>query len=442
MILEYSCKNFKSIKDEITFSMIASDTEKDKKNLMDFEGYNINKISAIYGANGSGKSNLLKSIIFLCNIIKNNIYSQPGDKLEAKPHKLSELEKTEYRIQFIKDNNRYLYGNAFTKDKIFEEYLYCFDKEENKKLIFKRENENYKYGDKYKEELLLTEGMHEENKFLLSVAANNTKIDEIKKVFLFFKEDICILGIKDMYSNNIRNEYFKETLKSKEMTLDLIRSLNKFGINVKEIVEKRDEVIEMLERSIHDVDEALITEDEKESMKIRLRNLIRHSNNNIIEFNYGPFSINAQDESEGTKLLFQFLPLVKYIIDNDKILIWDEIESSLHPSIIDTFIESFFDDKSKSQLIFSTHNINLLDSDLLSKDQIWFTDLRGEERTTDLYSLDDFVGIGKNDNIRKEYLKGRYGAIPDIKKAYKKIDDSYEKIDKLYDYIDGGFIND
>lgn len=429
MILLYSCKNFKSIKDELTLYMTTSNDAEGKKSIQKFDNYDVNKISAIYGANGSGKSNFIESIVFLCNIIRDNIYLQPGDELKTEPHKLSTDEKIEYEIQFIKNNNRYIYGNAFTKEIIFNEYLYCSNDKNEIQLIFERKKESYKYGEEYKDELSKLEGMHRENKFLLSIAANNTKIEKIKKAFLFLKEDILIFGIKDKYTKELVENSWIEMLNSEEEKKNIVINLNKLGVKVKEINEKEEpssinELLEFLLKKEKDNNNKetqklkKFLEDMKEN-KINLKRDDIDISKGMIEFDYGLFSINVEKESRGIKFLFQSLPLVDYIKKNNKVLIWDEIESGLHPNIVNKFLEIFIEEtKSKSQLIFSTHNTNILSADILNKDQIWFTKLNEDDRKTELYSLDSFIGIGNNDDKGKEYLKGRYGGVPDIEYIY------------------------
>ena len=139
-------------------------------------------------------------------------------------------------------------------------------------------------------------------------------------------------------------------------------------------------------------------------------------------FDYGIFSVDIDRESTGIKRLFEVLcPLID-IIENDRVLLWDEIEMGLHSSILDTLIKIFLNEKdSKAQLIFTTHDISLLNLDNLRRDQIWFTELDKEERKTDLYSLFDFKNIRKTDNISKNYIEGRYGAIPFIKTNLQSI---------------------
>ncbi|MBW8383101.1 MAG: ATP-binding protein, partial [Youngiibacter sp.] len=126
------------------------------------------------------------------------------------------------------------------------------------------------------------------------------------------------------------------------------------------------------------------------------------------------FVLDIQEESDGVKKLFEILcPLIDIII-NDKVLFWDELESSLHPCIVKEILRffKFGISNSKSQLIFTTHDINLLDLSFFRRDQIWFTELDKSNRSSDLYSLNELKNVRKDENIQKGYISGKYGAIP------------------------------
>ena len=129
------------------------------------------------------------------------------------------------------------------------------------------------------------------------------------------------------------------------------------------------------------------------------------------------YKLNYRDESSGTQILFTLAPFLKRAFENPRIVIVDELEKSLHPSLVEFLIKVFNNpkiNKVNSQLIFTTHAVNLLDLDLFRRDQIWFTEKDDKTGATDLYALDDF-SVRKTENIQKGYLNGRYGAIPFIK---------------------------
>lgn len=412
MLLEYRCSNYKSIKDEVLFSMSASSDTEHSDKLIDFKKLKINKATAIYGANGSGKSSLLESCLFLTSLVSNKP-SQPGDKILVIPHALSDIDDpTEFLIHFERKGIRYVYGISVTEDRVEKEFLYHF-KVGRKAKIFDRVGEEYTFGAKYKSDLNKALSFQKENRVFLNTAANFTNNEDITNAFLFFKEDLVVNS--PSFMNNWREYSFNMINKNPEFKKKVVTAFNNLGIDIKDIktesfnIPLHDELVENIPADIKEIIKSSMGEEKTLYLKKVL-------------FDYGIFSIDIDRESTGIKRLFEVLcPLID-IIENDRVLLWDEIEMGLHSSILDTLIKIFLNEKdSKAQLIFTTHDISLLNLDNLRRDQIWFTELDKEERKTDLYSLFDFKNIRKTDNISKNYIEGRYGAIPFIKTNLQSI---------------------
>lgn len=412
MLLEYRCSNYKSIKDEVLFSMSASSDTEHSDKLIDFKKLKINKATAIYGANGSGKSSLLESCLFLTSLVSNKP-SQPGDKILVIPHALSSIdEPTEFLIHFERKGIRYVYGISVTEDRVDKEFLYHF-KVGRKAKIFDRVGEEYTFGTKYKSDLNKALSFQKENRVFLNTAANFTNNEDITNAFLFFKEDLVVNS--PSFMNNWREYSFNMINKNPEFKKKVVTAFNNLGIDIKDIktesfnIPLHDELVENIPADIKEIIKSSMGEEKTLYLKKVL-------------FDYGIFSVDIDRESTGIKRLFEVLcPLID-IIENDRVLLWDEIEMGLHSSILDTLIKIFLNEKdSKAQLIFTTHDISLLNLDNLRRDQIWFTELDKEERKTDLYSLFDFKNIRKTDNISKNYIEGRYGAIPFIKTNLQSI---------------------
>lgn len=412
MLLEYRCSNYKSIKDEVLFSMSASSDTEHSDKLIDFKKLKINKATAIYGANGSGKSSLLESCLFLTSLVSNKP-SQPGDKILVIPHALSAIDDpTEFLIHFERKGIRYVYGISVTEDRVEKEFLYHF-KVGRKAKIFDRVGEEYTFGTKYKTDLNKALSFQKENRVFLNTAANFTNNEDITNAFLFFKEDLVVNS--PSFMNNWREYSFNMINKNPEFKKKVVTAFNNLGIDIKDIktesfnIPLHDELVENIPADIKEIIKSSMGEEKTLYLKKVL-------------FDYGIFSVDIDRESTGIKRLFEVLcPLID-IIENDRVLLWDEIEMGLHSSILDTLIKIFLNEKdSKAQLIFTTHDISLLNLDNLRRDQIWFTELDKEERKTDLYSLFDFKNIRKTDNISKNYIEGRYGAIPFIKTNLQSI---------------------
>lgn len=411
MILEYTCENYKSIKDKVTFSMLASKDNSFEDLLISFNGIFVNKLASIYGANGSGKTSFIGSLSLLRNLVCNSNNHQPGDKIRQFPHKLSLQETpTSYTIQFVKENVRYAYGLSYTTDRIISEYLYYFPNGKQAK-IFDRDLGTVTFGEKFKRGFETILNFLKPNKLFLSVSANYSAVKETEVVFLFFKKDIIFYPLASEINNWL--EYSIERLTNEpDMKSLFIQFMNSIecpikGINTK--FETTKVVPEMFPADIPSPIKELFTQSKVQEARIIEADL-----------DYGMFSVELNEESKGIQKLFEvFCPIIDIILQ-DKILIWDEIETSLHPRIVNEILRLVLHGKknSMSQLIFTTHDTNLLDLSKFRRDQIWFTQLT-PSRSSDLYSLAELKNVRKDENISKGYFSGKYGAMPFIHNPLK-----------------------
>ena len=405
MILEYSCENYRSIKEKVMFSMLASKDNSFKNLLIDYKGTLINKVAAIYGANGSGKTSFLNSLHFLKYLVCNSNNHQPGDKIRQVSHKLAKKNvPTTYTIQFVKEDVRYAYGLAYTSEQIISEYLYYFPNGKQAK-IFDRNLSKISFGDKFKKDFEEILNFVKPNKLFLSVSANYSAVKEAELVFLFFKEDIILyplpLEISDWLEYSI--ERFTKEPELKKIFIKFMKSIDTPIQDIDTKFEKAQMAPEFIPDNVPD---------EIKPFFAQVKEVTRAE----AKINYGLFSVDLNEESKGIQKLFEVFGPIIDIILNDKVLIWDEMETSLHPYIVKEILRLIMYAKqdSKAQLIFSTHDTNLLDLNMFRRDQIWFTELN-EGRTTDIYSLAELKNVRKDENISKGYMNGKYGAIPFIR---------------------------
>lgn len=411
MILEYSCENHKSIKEKVTFSMLASKDNSFENLLIPFNGILVNKVASIYGANGSGKTSFVESLGFLRILVCNSNNHQPGDKIRQFSHKLCDAKTpTTYAIQFIKNGTRYAYGLSYTMEQIVSEYLYYFPHGKQAK-IFDRTLNDISFGDKFKKDFETILNFSKPNKLFLSVSANYSSVKEAETVFLFFKEDLVFYPIPAEQNNWL--EYSIEVLSNNNnLKKTFLKIMNSIGCPIKDLNTKFErsavtpEMLKALPPNMPDmVKEMLSQAKEATSYEAKL--------------DYGIFSIDLNEESMGIRKLFEVLcPIIDIILKN-KVLIWDEMETSLHPHIVNKILELalYGNPNSKAQLIFTTHDTNLLDLNRFRRDQIWFTELT-PSRSTDLYSLAELKNVRKDENISKGYLNGKYGAIPFVQTPF------------------------
>ncbi|WP_455542946.1 AAA family ATPase [Intestinibacter sp.] len=415
MILEFTCKNFRSIKDYATLSMLAINDKKHEENLIQYEHRNILPVASIYGANGSGKTNLIKAVKYLKRLVSESNNFQPGDKLLIDSHKLSQEDNSEFQIQFISSNIRYAYGFIINQNYIVEEYLYHFKNGKQAK-IFYRQEEEYTFGKEYKTELNeISNKYSKNNKLFLSLSANLINNIDIKNVFLFIKEDLIV------YDGNETNMSWldftlEEIGKDKENKEKFIKILNSFGMDIQNI---------KIDRNIIDSKNLSLL---LPNLPEKIRRLIDDTNSISVATEariiYKNMEIPLMQESNGVKKIFELIGPMVDILSEGKVIFYDELETSLHPMIVKRIIEMFLKkeiNQNNSQLIFSTHDVNLLDLDIFRRDQIWITEKKTADKSTDLYSLSDLKNIRNDENIENGYIKGKYGGIPHMNKTIWKI---------------------
>ena len=406
MLLEFKCSNHRSIKEEVSFSMIAGSDNTSEELLKEYGNFRVLRSAVIYGANGSGKSNFISALLFMCDLVSNSINYQPGQGVFQARHKLSaEDSSSRYSIQFVRNDIRYAYGFSVKQNLIQDEYLYYFPKGRQVK-IFERDRSGIRPGGRYKGMFDVSVSILKDNRLFLSCAANYSNVKEIEEAFMFFKTDIVV------YNPEINNwtEYSIKLMQDNDMMkkifLNILRAL---GTGAKDVKVKLEKI------KLADLPQELQLPD-------ALKSLLGTKEGNRIEAKviYDQFEVDLMtEESTGVKRLFQMICPIIDILNKGKILICDELETSLHESVIFQIVQLFqnYQKDKFAQLIFSTHDTSLLDSDLFRRDQVWFTQLN-KERATDLYSLVEIKNVRKSENLEKGYVSGKYGAIPMLNKKF------------------------
>lgn len=401
MLLEFRCSNFKSIKEEIRFSMIAGKDDTSEELLKVYNNFRVLRSAVIYGANGSGKSNFINALLFMCNLVQTSISYQPGQKIPQAAHKLSEKENpSTFDIQFIRNNVRYAYGFSIEGGVITEEYLYYFPNGRQVK-IFERDRMNIQPGNRYKSSFDVSiKDVLKENRLFLSCAANYSNVRELEEAFLFFTTDIVVYNpaMNNWTEYSIRLMQDNPSIKE-----EFLQMLNALDTGIQDVKLKVEKV------KFADLKRELQLPD-------NLMGLIPEQEGNRIEAKvvYDQFEIDLlSEESSGIKRLFEIICPMIDILNTGKVLICDELEASLHEAVIYKIVQLFQNYKKDifAQLIFSTHDTSLLNRELFRRDQVWFTQLN-KDRATDLYSLVEIKDVRKSENLAKGYVSGKYGAIP------------------------------
>ena len=421
MLLQFSIKNFKTFKSKATLSLIASNYDKDTRedeNIYTEEkfGLRLLKSAVIYGANASGKSNLLDALAFMRSfVIKSSKESQRGDSIGVQPFRLSsetEKEPSEFEVIFLFNNTVFRYGFEATQQKIISEWLYYKPKTKEVELFY-RDGNNFDTHERnfVKGGTIAKEGFVRDNALLISVAAQFNEEIAIT-VIDWFKRTQTISGLREKdYQGFTLNKIEDLTCKAKILELLKAADLGIQDINIQKL-----DVGNLPAGIPKNIKETIAQKFELEDVEFFdiLTAHRKYDSNKKVVGNVN-FSLD-NEESSGTVKFFALSGPILNVIEKGQTLVVDELDSKLHPNLVCKLVSLFNSkefNKKNAQLIFNTHDTNLLSSGLFRRDQIWFTnkDKYGEAK---LYSLADFKSeeVRKNEPYEDNYVKGKYGAVP------------------------------
>jgi uncharacterized protein len=411
MILEFSVKNYRSIKELQTLSMIASpvksrNAELDINNVFQIsDKLSLLKSVAIYGANGSGKSNLVKALITMLVYIEKSFQDDEIGKRIIEPFafdRSSFQEPTFFQLVFLSNKTKYRYGFEVKAGKVRSEWLFGTP---GKKEVyyFTREGEQIQINeDKFSEGKGLETKTSLTNLFINVCKAFNGTVS--KQIIDYFKNNILIsAGVNDTGFRGTTLALMKdEVIKQKILTL-----LNEADFGIQGITNKHINAGDLPEGTKIDISKLT---SEKLEFLLSKRPVF---DENGKEIGTRELLMDSQ-ESDGTLKFFNYSGAILDTLEDGGALIIDEFDARLHPLLTKKLVKMFnspVSNKKNAQLIFVTHDTNLLDNSLLRRDQIYFTE-KNKRSETVLYSLADFKGIRNDASYEKDYIKGKYGAIP------------------------------
>lgn len=402
MLIGFSVGNYKSFKETVTLSLVASSITEEEKELDENNVFPINdklsllKSAAIYGANASGKSNIVAAIYFMKWFVLNSSKeTQVSDAIDIEAFRLStetEKEPSFFEIVFLLEGKTFRYGFEVNAREVVSEWLFQADDSEEK-MLFERDFDNYILDD-FPEGQGISDKTRSNALFLSVVAQFNGKISG--KILLWFSKTLQLIsGLQD-------RQYREETLESFENDRhrhDIIEFIKKLDLGIADIQIKKYISQKTAMFGIYEV-----------GVKTVHRKYDADGKQAAIEL----FDIETH-ESEGTNKLFALAGILLDTLRTGKILLIDELDARLHPLITRELICLFNSNETNphnAQLIFTTHDTNLLSSKSFRKDQIWFTE-KDNKGATDLYSLVEYK-VGKDASFERDYIIGKYGAIPFI----------------------------
>lgn len=430
MLIDFTLRNFLSFKEEVSFSMLAAKSVKEHEQCGSDELCNVInvpytdakvlKVAAIYGANGSGKSNLLSAMSFfklmVLDSFKNDSILRRAAELAYQFSVESQEEPSSFEMIFIIGDNRYRYGFELFNESIESEWLFVKPLNSSREsYCFRREKKNITVNSKtYKGAGGISSKTRHNALFLSTCAQFNVEISMVIKEW-FRKKFNILSGIDDDTIHYTANQYIHNA----EMHKRIVEFIKIIDLGINDIAIKESDV-ENVPESVNQFvkaitrNPAVIKSEISDVNKIEiLSEHKRYDHGTLKDTLLMPFGI----ESLGTKKIFALLgPWFDTILNGGSLLI-DEFGASLHTKLSIELIKIFQSSLNKAaQLIVTTHDTNLLRGELLRRDQIWFAE-KNEMGVSDLYSLVEYK-INRANSVRndatfnKDYLLGKYGAIP------------------------------
>ena len=417
MLLQFKVKNFRSFKDEAVLSLEAQRAdERHPDNFVRVGKDLCLKTLTIFGANAAGKSNLFRALTAAIMTIRlSNALNAGQELLYITPFKFddeTDAQPTCFETVFIAEKKKYVYRFAATRKKVVSEALYVYNSAKGS-LIFERGEKDYRYtSKKIRTQLEPVERLTGENKLFLATAAA-FNCEAVKVPFAWFDTGVNTYDPNNGGFTNVSLQMFDkgEDVPLHNFTNKLLAwadvNIDDFEFKAQEV--DREEFLQGLPPQLR----GLVSVNPGERHKrYEINSIHRFSKGNEVREYKLPFG----DESAGTSKLFFFSPILKRAFENGETICVDELDTSFHPLLISQLVGLFNNpnvNTNGAQLIFSAHTAELLSLDEFRRDQICFVSKDAQTGASSLKSLDEY-SPRLNENVRRAYLLGRYGAVPDI----------------------------
>ncbi|NLY96476.1 MAG: ATP-binding protein [Clostridiaceae bacterium] len=409
MLVQFNFKNYKSFKNEATLDMTATSIKEHPYNLIETKsGSKYLKLAAIYGANASGKSNVIEAFCFMHYFIYNSLGMESVENKRSKKtipvtgfafDNDSKNMPSEFEVFFIQDDTEYQYGFSVDQERVHEEWLY-YRKISGKKynMLFERTGNNIECGKRMAEAEKFKDAVDDNTLFLTLTA--RTKVEVSKTVYQWFFNNTSVdfgnIAFESLISRRIspeilENETYKKRIEDFLIAIDT-------GIKGIRVEKTKDN-------------------ENKEAYKVYSRHEIEKSNEYI--------EIPFDQESSGTQKMFCLFDFLWDVMKKGSVLFIDELNAKLHPILVRYIINMFHApniNENNAQLVFTTHDTFTLTRDVFRRDEIWFVekDVAGVSNLYSLaeYKLEDDSKVRNDATYSKDYLSGRYGAVPLLKEFY------------------------
>lgn len=407
MLINFKLSNFRSFKDEVIFSLEADTSKQKTQNVSDLQLTNsdqirILKIAMIYGANASGKSNVIRAMFALINYI----LSKPTVDEDIRMYEPFLFDNTSvgnnstFEINFIgPENIKYNYKVSFNQKRIDKEQLDWYPNGKVANLFFRSSETEHdknihtgRLGAKFNNREIKVFS----NQLLLSKFGSDEPLEELTDVYLYFKKYEIVNGVNNSQKNRIRQDVSEAYLSNEKINTNL-NSLMRYA-----------------DLKLSGIDVRSDNNDTSKAKSYVWYGLHRIYNNN--EYTGENKSLHFTEESTGTQALFPIGGKILQVLENGGILLIDELDISLHPSLtrmIVLMFQSTVLNPNGAQIVFTSHDMTLLDRELIRRDQVWLTE-KNDIGISDLFSLQDFEGIREETPFDKWYLAGKFGGLPTL----------------------------
>lgn len=430
MLIRFTVENFRSFDQEVVFSMLPGRAQKHSEHIVAGKDHGIDvlRTGLLYGANASGKSNLVRAMAFAQNFIIQG--TRPKHAIPVEPFRLRSGRATEpsrFEFEFMVGQQAFAYGFVVDQQMVREEWLYEVTNK-NEHILFDRttsieattqatfSNQIIKQSDKQFLEFV-ARGTRPNQLLLTETAENNVTIFDM--IYEWFRHTLTII-----FPHSKARGIQVGVHKDKKFTQALGAFLKNMNTGIDEVCTRKVEKETVNFPLDLILDDWVQEENDNGGEKLGFvdgpagrRYLLHHNKADLLEIyalgtrrlvNGTPIDFELFEESDGTQRLFDLFPILYGA--RDRVFVIDELERSLHPNLVRRFIHYFLESDTNNQLIVTTHESTLLDLDLLRRDEIWFVEKSPNGAST-LYSLEEFKPRHDLD-IRKGYLHGRFGAIP------------------------------
>lgn len=420
MLIDFSVTNYRSILERQTLNMTASTYFKELEAPNTFAPVADESIprllrsAVLYGPNASGKSTLIQALRFMeQQVLNSQKESQADDPIDVVPFKLTAQSRqadSEFEITFVENEVRYEYGFRCNRERFTEEWLFAYPSGRPQKWfhrVFDAQagKDVYKFSPNFLggRQRQIWESQTRPNALFFSTAIQLNN-EQLKPAFNWFRSRLSVVHSVHSFSNDYTLKRCQEE-KDRKRVIDFMNAadLSIEDIRLKESFFSADSLPTSMPAAVREEFIKVL------AGKTNFEPLFYHKDSatqELIEF-------TEEEESDGTLALFAFAGPWLDVIEHDRVLVVDELDTSLHPLLVHHLVKKLHHEGSKAQLIFTTHDTTLLSQKLLRRDQVWFME-KDSNRATRLYPLSDF-SPRDNEAVERGYLNGRYGGIPFLK---------------------------